>query len=44
MSDAAPVSGFETVARTGDLPVNSLKAVVLSNGDKVCLVRTSVGR
>lgn len=43
MSDAAPVSRFETVARNSDLPVNSLQAVVLSNGDKVCLVRTAAG-
>ncbi len=43
MSDAAPVTGFEAVARTDDLPVNSLQAVVLSNGDKVCLVRTAAG-
>lgn len=43
MSDALPVTGFEAVARTGDLPPNSMQAVVLSNGDKVCLVRTAAG-
>lgn len=43
MSDAAPLTGFDAVARISDLPMNGLQAVVLSNGDKVCLVRTEAG-
>lgn len=41
MSDA--VSGYEAVARLSDLPVNSLQAVVLGSGEKVCVVRTAAG-
>ncbi len=44
MSDAASVDGgFEAVARVGALAVNSMQAVVLSSGEKVCLVRTAAG-
>lgn len=44
MSDAVPVAdAFEAVASVDDMPVGSLRAVVLSNGDKVCLVRTAAG-
>lgn len=34
---------FETVAHLNDLPVGTLKAVVLSTGEHVCLIRTAAG-
>mgnify|MGYP000030868966 CR=1 FL=1 len=44
MSDAVPlVTAFEAVAAVHALPVGSLKAVVLTSGDKVCLVHTASG-
>jgi len=36
-------AGFEAVARIDDLAMNSMQAVVLSSGEKVCLVRTAAG-
>ena len=38
-----PVSVFEAVAQLADLPAGSLRAVVLSSGEKVCLVHTVAG-
>ena len=43
MSESTASTRFEMVARTGDLVENSMQAVVLSNGEKVCLVRTAAG-
>ena len=44
MNDEVSVNaGFEAVARIGDLAMNSMQAVVLSSGEKVCLVRTAAG-
>jgi len=43
MSAPTPATRFEAVARTGDLAENTVQAVVLSNGEKVCLVRTAAG-
>lgn len=34
---------YESVAHVDDLGVNTLKAVVLSTGEKVCLIRTAAG-
>ncbi len=38
-----PLVAFEAVARMDDLPIGTMKAVVLSSGEKVCLVHTAVG-
>jgi nitrite reductase/ring-hydroxylating ferredoxin subunit len=44
VSDAVrPATGFETVARVDELPVGSLKAVVLSSGEALCLMHTAAG-
>jgi 3-phenylpropionate/trans-cinnamate dioxygenase ferredoxin component len=44
VSDAVrPATGFEAVARVDELPIGSLKAVVLSSGDAICLVHTAAG-
>lgn len=44
MSDVArPAMAFEAVAHLNDLPEGTLKAVVLSSGEKVCLIRTAAG-
>ena len=44
MSEAVPGAPvFEAVARLHDLPEQSLTPVVLSTGEKVCLIRTTVG-
>ncbi len=43
MSGTAPPAGFDAVARTSELSANRLLAVVLSTGEKVCLVRTAAG-
>jgi 3-phenylpropionate/trans-cinnamate dioxygenase ferredoxin component len=37
------VAGFEPVSSLSSLAVGSLAAVVLSSGQKVCLVRTAAG-
>lgn len=38
-----PVASHEAVAQLSELPLGTLKAVVLRNGDKVCLVHTAAG-
>ena len=44
MSDAQPlVTHFEAVAAVHELPVGSLKAVVLTTGEQVCLMHTATG-
>ncbi len=44
MSDAQPpVTHFEAVAAVYELPVGSLKGVVLTTGQKVCLMHTAAG-
>ena len=44
MSETVPTSRrFEAVARTDALTLNSMLAVVLANGERVCLVRTAAG-
>lgn len=44
MSDAVrPATEFDPVARVDELPIGSLKSVVLSSGDAVCLVHTAAG-
>jgi nitrite reductase/ring-hydroxylating ferredoxin subunit len=34
---------FEPVATVSELPIGTLKAVVLQSGEKVCLIHTSAG-
>lgn len=44
MSDAVrPTTDFDAVARVDELPIGSLKSVVLRSGDAVCLVHTAMG-
>ncbi|HYW50733.1 MAG TPA: Rieske (2Fe-2S) protein [Gemmatimonadaceae bacterium] len=44
MTDGVRGTGqLEAVGRVDDLAPNSMKSVVLANGDKVCLVRTDAG-
>lgn len=43
MSESTASTRFEMVARTGDLAESTMQSVVLSNGEKVCLVRTAAG-
>jgi nitrite reductase/ring-hydroxylating ferredoxin subunit len=38
-----PETAREAVARLDELPVGTLKAVVLRSGEKVCLVHTAAG-
>lgn len=44
MSEGVNAAGhLDVVGRVEDLVMNSMMAIVLSNGDKVCLVRTAAG-
>jgi 3-phenylpropionate/trans-cinnamate dioxygenase ferredoxin subunit len=43
MTDGIRATAFEVVARLDELPVGSLKAIVLASGEKVCLVHTAAG-
>ncbi len=44
MSDAVrPEITFEAVARVADLPLGTLKAVMLRSGERLCLVHTAAG-
>ena len=44
MSEVArPTAAFEVVAHVDELPIGTMKAVVLSSGEKLCLVHTAAG-
>ncbi len=38
-----PTAAFEAVAQMDELPIGTMKAVVLSSGEKLCLVHTAAG-
>jgi nitrite reductase/ring-hydroxylating ferredoxin subunit len=40
---ARPTTAFEVVARVDELPIGTMKAVVLRSGEKLCLVHTAAG-